>query len=300
MTAGTPEQILKELSRVWADLSKTAEGGVLRACTMTLIMAADEEEEADLGELIAGLMHEHPSRAIVLRVRDGQEEFLESRVFAQCWMPLGKQQQLCCEQIEIQCSEGSLVDVPRLIIGLMAPDLPVVLVCRTPGLFALADFRPLAPIAGRTIVDSRKTPNPGVTMRQVQSLREAGYDVRDLGWTAITGWRQRIASAFEEREALAKLKDVRTVRVKGSAPKAWYLAAWLGRGLSPAVDIQIEEGQGIDAVLLAGEGISLEFARTTTCTELPDGELLHEELGLTARDRIFEEVLPKALEIGRH
>jgi glucose-6-phosphate dehydrogenase assembly protein OpcA len=300
MTAGTPEQILKELSKVWASLGKDQENGVLRACTMTLILAADEEEEVDLGEFIAGLMHEHPSRAIVLKIRDGQDEFLESRVFAQCWMPLGKNQQLCCEQIEIQVSEGSLGEVPRLVVGLMAPDLPVVLVCRTPALFGLTDFKPLVPVAGRTIVDSRLSGNPGVTLGQVQSLRDAGYDVRDLAWTALTGWRQRIASAFDSQELLAKLPGVRLVRIQGSAPKMWYLGAWLRRGFGKAVDVKFEPGQGIDSVEIFGEGIELEFARTTTCTELPDIELLRQELSFPARDRIYEEVLPGALELGRH
>lgn len=300
MTAGTPEQILKELSRVWASLGKEEGGGVLRACTMTLILAADEEEEVDLGEFLAGLMHDHPSRAIVLRIRDGQEESLESRVFAQCWMPLGKQQQLCCEQIEIHASEGSLRDVPRLVMGLMAPDLPVVLVCRTPALFGLNDFKPLVPIAGRTIVDSRRSANPAVTLHQMQALRDAGYDVRDLAWTALTGWRQRIASAFEPKEVLAKLNDVRLVRIQGSAPKMWYLGAWLRRGFGKGVDVKFEPGQGIDLVEIFGDGIELEFARTSTCTELPDADLLHQELGFSARDRVFEEVLPGTLELGRH
>ncbi len=300
MIAGTPEQILKELSRVWASLGKEEGGGVLRACTMTLILAADEEEEADLGELVAGLMHDHPSRAVVLRIRDGQEEFLESRVFAQCWMPLGKQQQLCCEQIEITASEGSLVDVPRLAVGLMAPDLPVVLVCRTPALFGLRDFRPLIPVAGRTIVDSRRSSSPAVTLQQLQSLRESGYDVRDLAWTALTGWRQRIASAFEPSDVLAKIKDVELVRIQGSAPKMGYLASWLRRGFGKPVEVRFAPGQGIDSVEILGDGIHLEFARTSTCTELPDVDLLRQELGFTGRDRVFEEVLPGALELGRH
>ena len=40
---------------------------------------------------------------------------MEARVFAQCWMPFGKRQQICCEQIEITASETSLADAASLI-----------------------------------------------------------------------------------------------------------------------------------------------------------------------------------------
>ena len=41
---------------------------------MTLIVVVEEERDAQaIGETLASLMHEHPSRAIVLRVRAGEE-----------------------------------------------------------------------------------------------------------------------------------------------------------------------------------------------------------------------------------
>ena len=36
---------------------------------------------------------------------------LAARVFAQCWMPFGHRQQICCEQIEITASDASLPDL---------------------------------------------------------------------------------------------------------------------------------------------------------------------------------------------
>src|SRR5436190_23704683 len=111
-TAIKPEKILKELAKLWVDLAKEEtdknSAGVLRACAMTLIVAVEEREDAQaVGETIAELMHEHPSRAIVLDVRkdgvgtdgvpqDGGGQ-LDARVFAQCWMPFGRRQQICCE-----------------------------------------------------------------------------------------------------------------------------------------------------------------------------------------------------------
>ena len=77
---------------------------------MTLIVVVEEERDAQaIGETLASLMHEHPSRAIVLRVRSGEEPSLSARVFAQCWMPFGSRQQICCEQVEIISSLGELL-----------------------------------------------------------------------------------------------------------------------------------------------------------------------------------------------
>ena len=89
--------------------------------------------------MIASLMHEHPSRAIVLRIRPGSE--LDARVFAQCWMPFGKRQQICCEQVEITSPEAALGDAASLITGIVVPDLPVVLYLRTPALIGNAGSR---------------------------------------------------------------------------------------------------------------------------------------------------------------
>src|SRR5438270_860998 len=100
MTSATvkPDRILHELSELWTTMSKQEHAdpedaksgaGVLRACAMTLIVFVDEEDDASaLGETLARLMREHPSRAIVVRLRESGDT-LESRVFAQCWMPFG-------------------------------------------------------------------------------------------------------------------------------------------------------------------------------------------------------------------
>ena len=100
-----PEKILKELGQVWTRLAKDEAGQgkptVLRACAMTLIVATDDEDEQGFSaaQTLTELMHEHPSRGIVLNVTTKGEPGLEARVLAQCWKPFGKAQQICCEQI---------------------------------------------------------------------------------------------------------------------------------------------------------------------------------------------------------
>ena len=72
MATVAPDRILKELAELWAGMGKQGEAeggqGVLRACTMTLVVLAEAgENAADLDETLAALMAEHPARAIVIR-----------------------------------------------------------------------------------------------------------------------------------------------------------------------------------------------------------------------------------------
>ena len=131
-TAVQPEKILKELQALWVDLGKQnsseAAAGVLRACSMTLIVVTDGPGgSGDVGETLGLLMRENPSRAIVLRIVDGDEPKIEARVFAQCWMPFGRRQQICCEQIEVSATVSRLADAYSAMLGLTVPDLPVIL-----------------------------------------------------------------------------------------------------------------------------------------------------------------------------
>src|SRR5215510_5784012 len=101
----SPESILKQLDELWVSLGQQTQAadstGVLRACSMTLIVACDESDDiAEIGETLAALMPEHPSRAMLLKVLPSSERALHANVSAQCWTPFGHRQQICCEQIE--------------------------------------------------------------------------------------------------------------------------------------------------------------------------------------------------------
>ena len=98
-------------------------------------------------------MHGHPSRAIVLTPREGGE--FSGRVFAECWMPFGGQQQICSEGIEITADSEQTDEVARLLVPLIAPDLPVVLWCRGPRAFLDRSLDPLFPLANKIIFNTR-------------------------------------------------------------------------------------------------------------------------------------------------
>jgi tRNA A37 threonylcarbamoyladenosine synthetase subunit TsaC/SUA5/YrdC len=84
-TTLSPDRILKELSDLWVTLAKPGQAetgaGVLRACSLTLVVLAEETEDVGaLGETIAARMPEHPARTIVIRLRGAGERTLSERV----------------------------------------------------------------------------------------------------------------------------------------------------------------------------------------------------------------------------
>jgi phage tail protein X len=171
----TPERILKDLHSLWAQLGKEpSEGhGVLRACAMTVIVLADDDpagaadraataRERSVAQTLGLVMQEHPHRAIIVRVRAASEPLLDCHVTAQCWRPFGRQQQICCEQVEMTAAEASLADAEPVLLAITAPDLPVAVWCRSP---RLSDLSSLARLYARA---DRKPQRPA-------SLRHDGH-----------------------------------------------------------------------------------------------------------------------------
>ena len=332
-----PETILRELTELWVGLGKQQDGdganGVLRACSMTMVAAAEEAEDAaNVGETLAALMREHPSRAIVIRLRSGRDPVLDARVFAQCWMPFGQRRQICCEQIEITASDATLGDVPAVVLPLAVADLPVILWCRSPRIFRLPAFSDLARIAHKMIVDSEAFPSPRDIVPELAAAaaKQAGAQgtpdlpvapiMADLSWTRLTRWRELISQIFENRAYLSRLPYISQIRIgfRGSQPSAsaCYLAAWLltsleSAGAKPALQWQRNEAndsEKIAAVEFTGLDLPVSVAVHDRAAEITMGSLvnravfseatdyvlLREELSIPGRDPIYEKTVARA------
>jgi glucose-6-phosphate dehydrogenase assembly protein OpcA len=313
------ERVLRELAGLWASFGKpgnadegAAHAGVLRACTMTLVVAADDSPEwPALGETIAALMPEHPARAIPIRLTGPGGRALSSRVFSQCWMPFGQRRQVCCEQVEIAASDAALADLPSLVSPLAVPDLPVVFWCRSSRLAGMPEFDALAAMARKTIVDSQGLPLGGVAR-----LAARGTAVGDLAWTRTTRWRETLSQVFENRHNLARLGTLTDLSVAHSAPMAntsAYMAAWISNAI-PNLKISIAPDARCDSlrVTLAGGGFRVELERHADrlvvtvdglahCANLPrldDYSQMREELGILRRDPVFDAALARALRLA--
>ncbi|HEV3331574.1 MAG TPA: glucose-6-phosphate dehydrogenase assembly protein OpcA [Bryobacteraceae bacterium] len=318
-----PERILKEMAEIWGQFAKQPDGdagaGVLRSCSMNLVVIAQEGEDAmSLGETIAALMPEHPARTIVIWPR--RNEQLSARVTAQCWMPFGQRRQICCEQIEITAPEGSMPDVASVISPISAPDLPLVVWCRSRPSVESAGCSDLFRMAEKLIVDTADWPDPQASIQRLAALAGGGLVLGDLSWTRLTRWREMFSQLFENRNYAARLPEISRVRVtyggRNRTVAARYMGAWLGNALETAdvrVEVSLEQDAKapaghFSAVELGGGGFRVELARqgellvTTVdglsqCNSLPaatDYLLMREELGIMRRDEIFERALASA------
>lgn len=321
MSAATiqPEHILRELGELWTSLGREGEHeqGVLRACAMTLVVLADASEDpAGVGETLAALMKEHPSRAIVVRVDAATA--LDARVLAQCWMPFGSRRQICCEQIEISASAGDLPDLPSIVLPLAVADLPVILWCR----LDLAAAEPFARLATKTMIDSASRPS----LEPLAAAVAKGRLVADLTWTRLTRWRELIAQIFENPAysvSIPSIERILVVHTGASRPvSAWYMAAWLlecfaTAGAAPKLSFESTAepvGGNLCRVELWGPDLHISIGRMdgsaaevrvnalvsrTVFARHSDYSALREELAITGRDRPFERALERAVRMAR-
>ena len=321
-TAVQPEKILKELANLWVDLAKEdsakSANGIIRACSMTLLIASATEEDAEsAAETAAELLRSHPGRAISLRFQTSGENVLESRVFARCWMPYGQRQQLCSEQIEISASMDRLTDVYAAVLGITVPDLPVVLWTKTSSLLFRPEFAEMLMLARTVVVDTAQIEDTGMTLARVIELFRKGWRMKDLNWARLTIWREAIAQIFEHDSWLELIPHVDDVTISHRrmtlSTDACYMAAWLAARL-PAAKISFVSGaenldEGVQSVSIAA-GVRHASVSASESGRLaididgmqhqvlmpPQTEqaLLNEELSIAGRDPIYEQALTGA------
>ncbi|HEY3825056.1 MAG TPA: glucose-6-phosphate dehydrogenase assembly protein OpcA [Bryobacteraceae bacterium] len=320
-----PDHILHELSELWTSLSKqeheqehkdgkTEGSGVLRACAMTLIAFVDDDADSSaLSDTIGHIMRSHPSRAIIVRLHK-TEGILDSRVFAQCWMPAGHHKQICCEQVELSVSLNRAADIPSIIAPLAAPDVPRVIWFRSSAIDRVPELGGIMALGDKMIVD---TAHPGApAFADLRVLSNAGYIVGDLTWTRLTKLRQLVAQLLDGSD-LSAVQNV-SIEYSGSEapPEAKYLQAWLRSELgselrsdrqSASVDLRPVDSAGakqIKAIRIdTGIHVRLEencaeyetgsMRQRANLPESPEGELLREELNIMSHDRIFERALQR-------
>ncbi len=276
---------------------------MLRACAMTLMVLADGEGDAEQARQIIGvLMHDHPSRAIVLRAEEGAE--MDARVFAECWKPFGSNQQICSEGIEITADAANLGDVASLLLPLIVPDLPVVIWARGPRFFTSRFFDPLFPLAGKIIVNSRTAPNARGAIAVLKELRGRGRRVADLAWTGLTGWREALAHEFEQDWTV---DSVRIVHGGQADTSVLYFSRWMERSLKAAritlesatVDaglqsVEVHGARSVAIRRLDPTSLEVETEGHRSRSLLPaatDDALMREELSILGPDRAFDLVL---------
>ena len=308
-----PDSVLHELSELWGKMLKPEPepghgNGVdaLRACAMTLIVFVDDEDDAAaLDETLKGVMHVHPSRAIVVRLREDSGT-LSSRVLVQCWVPVGHHRKICCEQVELSVSMDRLADLPTIIDPLTAPDMPRIIWFRSARIEGAPDVADLLKLADKVIVDSTRHGSPAFADMRV--LAGAGYIVADLAWTRLTRIRELLAQLLADHD-LARIRHA-TILYCGSdpGPGAKYIQAWLRSELTGAsIDLHRESSGGHGEIKSIQIEPDLNVRVSSACAEYEAGalhqranltscaehELLSEELSIMSHDPAFERALQR-------
>jgi glucose-6-phosphate dehydrogenase assembly protein OpcA len=308
-----PEKILRELRELWRQLGGPQEGagGVLRACSMTLMVMAEADHagaDAETARRTIGvLMRDHPSRAIIVSPGEGGES--GAQVFAECWTPLGSERQICAEGIDITADAEQTDELARVLVPLIEADLPVVLWCRGRHAYLDRSLDPLFALAGKIIFDTETARNPASAIEFLRRIRKEARQVADLAWTRLTAWREAISYLFDCHGGVGGIASVRVTHggeKPGTGPL--YLMRWIERAL-PGVSITLESAAreaGLHAVTFSRkEGdLSVRLA-DPSCLEIRDCDrsyasplpavseesLMREELSIPGVDPVFERVL---------
>jgi glucose-6-phosphate dehydrogenase assembly protein OpcA len=314
----SPEQILKDLRELWAGMAQDQadSGGVLRACSMTFVVTARDASDADLIRQTLGvLMHNHPSRAIIVHdagsaapaqeagAQEPVAQELEAHIFSECWKPFGSTQQICSEGIEIAPGAGEgdgMAEVARFIVPLRAPDLPLVLWRR--GALGSGNRRGVNPpahqgydallaLADKLIFDTADAPDSAGALAYLRSLQTAGRRVADLNWTRLSGWREVIAHLFDDATVQADAVESVNISYGGGrlTTSALYMASLIRSAIPGAPVI-------VDAVNSParepGGLVSIEFSSASDHLTLcrAEGDCVH----VTGTGRDYYSTLPPA------
>lgn len=313
------EHVLRDLAENWRAIGKEGGSGVLRACAMTfIVLTGDDDDPQALGETLATLMKEHPSRTIVIRRSNNANAEASSRATVQCWMPFGRRQQICSEQIEIEAPAGRMSEVMPVILGVLVPDLPVQLWLKRYDLAFEEELAPVFHLAGRILIDTKSETNVPRLLEMINALKKQGASVGDLAWTRITRWRETVQQVFRTPSLRTHAKGVEKMEVSWAGPgfpiSAAYLASWLTT-VWPKAQLSLRRecpdappdavgriravrlsGQGFDLTLdrPEGVGVAIQIPQLQTHVVFPlldCATLLRDELKVIGRDSRFESML---------
>jgi len=271
-------------------------GGVTSGLALTLVVAMEEKDAAEVEQAVAIAASKHPMRVLmVLRHNyDAPVPRLDAEVSIGGRYGPG-------ESVVLRMYGRLALHAESVTLPLLAPDAPVVAwwYRETPEVIA---YDPLGVFADRRITNVIRDPDPAASLRQ----RAADYAPgdTDLTWTVITPWRAALASAFDGAHSTVERA---TVHGGANEPSARLLAGWLTARLQVHVDVD-----GTDDEPIAGVEINFADGKTTTARlegsslvlrregqqdsympfgERPLGELLAEELRRLDHDHVYAEAL---------
>jgi glucose-6-phosphate dehydrogenase assembly protein OpcA len=221
---------------------------------LTLVIIADEANQADAVRAAAEAAREHPCRILTAIPRPGRGPArLDAEITVGGADGLG-------ELAELRLRGPLHHHVASVVLPLLVPDAPVVVWWPGGGPEVPADD-PVGRLAQRRITDAAESGRPLKALDQARVAYHAGDT--DLAWTRITPWRALLASALDQPTGTIIGAAVSAQR---SNPSAMLLATWLQSNLGVPVALHASRGPGIT-------GVSIRTDQGDITVTRPDGRI---------------------------
>ena len=280
MNAGTDlkvdtNAIEKGLASLWR--TDKSDEAITRAALWNVVAHTwTGEQQAQASDALARASESVPSRSIVVRSNPSGRASLSSWVSANCHL-VGKNQQVCSEEVVIVADGNRVHHVAPLVSALLLPDMPV-------AVWWLGDLpsenetyvAPLLDPADRLIVDSREFNAPDDLALVGRIAEETTTAPADLNWVRLEEWRAATASLFDPAPMRERLRDLRHVKIVsgrgsfefGSSAEGLLYVAWLKVQGDIEVAFELDCARSKPGIEL----IELRFADGTTATLTRDRE----------------------------
>jgi glucose-6-phosphate dehydrogenase assembly protein OpcA len=212
-----------ELRALWSAAPARGELPKARACTMNLVVVAGSPELASrwvsiVDDVVQGI----PARAIIVGLDPDAADGLEASVSAVCTPAPGGGSATCSERVTLAVRGGVCPRMPSVVRSLCVTDVPTTLVWLGRVHADDPTFAPLAPDAGRIVLDASEGSLASLA-NVVYWARARGKaerpGVADLAWTRLAPWQELCARMFDEPRLRALASHVtRLTLVQASAP----------------------------------------------------------------------------------
>lgn len=264
---------LAKVSQIDAELAKQYEeqlhGQQTPASLFNLILFTSSIERASYFQhLLRKVVEKFPCRLIFLK-EDKNLNALSVDV------SLELTPHAACDVIEFNCPSQDVQKVPYLILPYLKPDLPIFLLWGQEPSYDNPTFKQLSSFAHKILFDSLCVGDISHFANHVLDMLDKQIPLRDMNWSAITGWREVIARTFDTPEKLASIRHANKLTIQFNSKaefgpchadiQAIYIKAWLISKLKwdPSVKIVLEPKEMPH--FESGEIIQFELDSTDKC-----------------------------------
>jgi glucose-6-phosphate dehydrogenase assembly protein OpcA len=234
-------QIGAALRHEWGQLSTEVEQRTgmppLRASTCTLVIVAHSSTDSRRSrETLHQLASAVPSR-VLLFLLDDAAETASAHVWAHCTLTSRGHQGACYDVIEVTVPPRLAEAIPNIVAVNRLGQLPTFLFWNGQVDLASPEFRAIARVADRLVIDSERSDAPLRALSDyAMYLGTEGATIRgsDLAWTRLSTWRELIAQSFDPpntRRYAGQISNIEMTYDESHAAGAILLASWISSRL---------------------------------------------------------------------